>query len=120
MNWNGNLESLDIIKAPTPAPMACKDGQCPALTLDVYPLPGSRCEGDVVYRDVYMRGQGGNQVYTYYWDGQQIGSGPTNEGITFQVDNTNGPTLVRMAKVISGDGQEFEKQAYVADFDCSD
>jgi serine/threonine-protein kinase len=118
MEWHGDIEALATVIPPTPAPSSCNNGPCLALSLDMYPLPGSRCAEGIIYRDVYMRGQGGNQFYTYFWNGQQLNDPLFNEGLAFQVDNLSGPELIGMARVISGDGQVVEVEAYITDFDC--
>ncbi|MFQ5434405.1 MAG: serine/threonine-protein kinase, partial [Anaerolineae bacterium] len=122
--WNGDFDSLDIISPaaaatlPTSAPASSCEGSCPILTFDFYPVGEQRCEAGVAYHTVYMRGQGGDGNYTYYYE-EEYKAGPlTNEGFGFEVNNLNGPLVISWGKVVSGDGQEASKQLYIADLNC--
>lgn len=122
-NWGGEVEQLPVIVAtatatsePAATAVVCPDG-CPVLWLDVYPLPGGRCEGSIIYETVFMRGQGGSGVYTYYWNGKKTAGPLTNEGYGFEVNNLNG-AVIGTAKVVSSDGQTAEKALFVSDFNC--
>jgi serine/threonine protein kinase len=119
--WNGNFDELP--KVPASQNYAkrnnCTSGNCPAIGLDLYPLPGNRCEEDVSYRTIYMRGQGGNGRYTYYWNGKKM-NGPTTQGFGFEVNNLEGEPVIGTGKVVSGDGQSAEKKLFVTGFNCSD
>ena len=77
------------------------DGQCPSS--------GPRLA------NVYMAGQGGNRVYTFYWQGVRIlGCNPPNSwecNLTVPVPSG---TIVGTGRVVSGDGQQAEKTIEVA------
>jgi hypothetical protein len=85
----------------------------------LYPLPGNRCKGDVSYRTIYIRGQGGNGRYTYYWEGKKL-TGPITEGFGFEINNLKGDPVIGTGKVVSGDGQTVEKKIFVTNFSCGD
>jgi hypothetical protein len=126
VDWPGDIETLPVIEAPvvatatrTPTSSTCQGADCPPLTFDIYPLPGSRCQGDIVYRTVFMRGQGGNGVYTYYWNGVKMAGPLTNKGFGFEVNNLDGATVIGTGKVVSGDGQVVEEELFVSGFICN-
>ncbi len=120
LGWNGNSDTLPVVQTtiitPLPTTNACEN-DCPRLKIDAYPLPGGRCEGSIIYTTVFMRGQGGSGVYTYYWDGEQIAGPLTGEGFGFEVNNLSG-TVIGRAKVISSDGQSAERELFISDFTC--
>ncbi len=126
LGWQGDVNALPVIQ-PTSVQTAsssvnsaatavCSQG-CPQLKIDAYPLPGGRCEEKVIYRTVYMRGQGGSGVYTYFWNDEQM-AGPTNEGFGFEVNNLSG-AVIGTAKVISSDGQMAERELFISEFSCN-
>ena len=94
----------------------CAEG-CPPLWIDAYPLPGGRCEGNTIYRTIYMRGQGGSGVYTYYWEGKKMAGPLQGEGFGFEINNLNG-TVIGWTKVVSSDGQTAEKELFISEFTC--
>ncbi len=121
LNWQGDINSLEVIQTedttPIPSSEVCNGG-CPQLWIDAYPLAGSRCESGVVYRTVYLRGQDGSGIYTYYWNGKLVGGPLENEGIGFEVSSL-GSSVIGTGKVISSDGQEVERELFITDFDCN-
>ncbi len=119
--WTGDFDALPQVPAAANNEAAqenCAGSACPRLRLDLYPLPGYRCEGGVSYRTVYMHGQGGNGRYTYYWNNKKM-AGPLSEGFGFEVNNLAGDPVIGMGKVVSGDGQTAEKELFVSDFGCN-
>jgi hypothetical protein len=126
LDWPGDFETLPVVSntgvaSVTTIPStnnSCGGSACPALTLTLYPLPGTRCEGTMKYRTVYMEGQGGNGRYTYYWDGVMVG-GPTADGFGFEVSSSDGSAVIGTGKIISGDGQVVEKELFVGEFSCN-
>ena len=121
--WVGDFDALPKVPSNPNQPSAntsnCSKNNCPALSIDLYALPGNRCEGDVAYRTIYMRGQGGNGRYTYYWNNQKL-IGPINKGHGFDVNNLDGDPVIGTGKVVSEDGQVIEKKLFVTDFGCDD
>lgn len=126
LDWPGDFETLPVVSdtgvarviTPAASNNSCGGSACPALTLALYPLPGTRCEGTMKYRTVYMQGQGGNGRYTYYWNGVMVG-GPTADGFGFEVSSSDGSAVIGTGKVISGDGQVIEMELFVSDFSCN-
>lgn len=122
--WSGDIAQLPVIMATATSPSTtpannntiCAEG-CSQLWLDAYPLPGGRCDGSLIYQTVFIRGQGGSGVYTYYWNGQKVAGPLTNKGYGFEVNNLNG-TVIGQAKVVSSDGQTAEKELFISDFEC--
>ncbi len=122
--WNGEVKQLPVIMATaTSEPIvtakannSCHGG-CPQLWLDAYPLPGGRCENDIIYETVFLRGQGGSGVYTYFWNGEKVAGPLTNDGYGFEVNDMNG-RIIGQAKVVSSNGQTAEKKLFISDFSC--
>ncbi len=126
LDWPGEFETLPVVSDTGVASMttppstnnSCGGSACPTLSLALYPLPGTRCEGTMKYRTVYMEGQGGNGRFTYYWNDLMVG-GPTANGFGFEVSSPDGSAVIGTGKVISGDGQVVEKELFVGDFSCN-
>ena len=122
--WNGDVVQLPVIVATAASALVtsanandnCPDG-CTQLWLDAYPLPGGRCEGSIIYETLFMRGQGGSGIYTYYWNDNKVSEPLTDDGYGFEVNNING-TVIGQAKVVSSDGQTAEKELFISDFNC--
>lgn len=124
LNWTGNAEMLPIKSigtvptvAPNGTPNTCAANSCPTLTIDAYPLTGTRCEGGNIYRTVYLRGQGGSSSYTYYWNNEKV-AGPMNSGFGFEVTSAENSQLIGTGKVVSGDGQTAVKELFITGFTC--
>jgi hypothetical protein len=84
-----------------------------SLSMDIWDLPETAyCKGGKWYKTVYIRGQGGTGQYTYYWNDVKL-AGPTSEGYTFQVSSFSG-ALIGKARILSGDGQQIEKNFYIS------
>ena len=119
--WDGAVEQLPVILAtatrePPVTTAVCPDG-CPELWLDAYPLLDGRCEGNVIYETVFMRGQGGSGIYTYYWNDKKIAGPLSNEGYGFEVNNLSG-SVIGQAKVVSSNGQTAVKELFISEFNC--
>ena len=113
LEWSGDYEALPV-KTPTAAPTATPTSRTPLspLGMDLWDLPGTeRCEGGVWYKSVFIQGHGGNEVYTYYWNGERL-AGPTNQSYSFEVHSTGG-AIIGTGKVSSGDGQQIERDLYI-------
>jgi serine/threonine protein kinase len=123
--WNGRFTDLEIVELTNETePVVtvlptdhCPRGQCPPLQFDLYALPGSRCQGDQIYRTVFMLGHSGDGSYTYYWNGQQM-AGPTSEGFGFEVTAVSGGHVIGNGRVVSGDGQRVERSLFISNFTC--
>ncbi|MGB5061164.1 MAG: hypothetical protein WBO48_20855, partial [Candidatus Promineifilaceae bacterium] len=121
--WSGDFAALPVVpaafeeSAPVETSGDCSGGDCPLLTFDLYPLNG-RCEANIRYRTVYMRGQGGDGRYTYYWNGAKV-AGPLATGFGFEVNNQASPRIIGLGKVVSGDGQIVEKSLFISEFPCN-
>ncbi|MCA9918049.1 MAG: protein kinase [Anaerolineales bacterium] len=125
LEWDGDFAALPIVSetavaSPTTnsSNNSCTGGICPTLTLNLYPLPGTRCELNAKYRTVFIEGVGGNGQYSYYWNNQRVG-GPIENGFAFEVSSTDGSPVIGIGKVISGDGQIIEMELYVSNFSCN-
>ncbi len=123
-DWEGEYESLSIVHITVTASSesvdnsSCNDTACPTLIADIYPL-ASFCVGDIKYREVFMQGRGGNNVYTYYWDNERI-AGPIESGFSFEVSSVDGTAVIGTVKIVSGDGQILEKKLFVSEFSCNE
>ncbi|MCB9008419.1 MAG: protein kinase [Ardenticatenaceae bacterium] len=127
LEWAGDFEALTIVTgtavsnshSTSPASTnSCAGSACPALTMVLYPLPGTRCTTSMKYRTIYIQGDGGNNQYTYYWNGQKVG-GPIADGFAFEVSSSDGSAVIGIGKVVSGDGQTAEVELFVSDFNCN-
>ncbi len=121
LQYAGDIDTLPV-ETPTATFVSsnttCKASDCPQLTLDAYPLLGTRCEGENRYRTIYLSGSGGNGVYTYFWNEEKV-AGPQADGFGFEVNGTADERVMGTGKVISGDGQTAEKELFVDDFSCN-
>ncbi|GIK54932.1 MAG: SH3 domain-containing protein [Chloroflexi bacterium] len=98
LQWGGDSDTLPVIGSGSAAPPPVSG----PLALDLYLLPDrGRCEGQTWWQTVYMRGQGGNGVYTYYWNGEQAADNVANDGLTFEVSFTGG-AQAGVGEVVSG------------------
>ncbi|MCA9973663.1 MAG: protein kinase [Anaerolineales bacterium] len=119
-DWRGELETLAEVSAPTAtAGSSGCSGACPRLQMEIYPLPGGRCAGGTAYRTIFMRGQGGNGAYTYFWNGRRLTGPLNNEGFGFEVSSSPGVSIIGAGRVESGDGQAVEQDLFVSDFSCT-
>ncbi len=114
VTWSGDVAALPIVSGSTDgrgAPVTS------ALTLDLYPLSGTgQCEGQRWTQSIFMRGQGGNGTYTYFWNGQQLAANVVNDGVTVEVSHTGG-ALTGVGEVISG-GVSVTKELFITPPDC--
>ena len=118
--WSGDYESLPVKESPsytrTPRPTTVTSGG--ELTMDLWDLPDTaRCHGGAWYKNVYIEGHGGDGTYTYYWNGEKL-AGPISTSYTFEVHSTAG-AVIGTGKVVSGDGQEVERELYIKGIGCS-
>lgn len=98
LQWGGDSDTLPVVGSGSAAPPPVSG----PLSLDLYLLPDrGRCEGQTWWQTVYMRGQGGNGVYTYFWDGAQVAANVANDGLTFEVSFTGG-AQAGVGEVVSG------------------
>jgi hypothetical protein len=103
----------ESVPAATPAPSSPGT----PLSMDIWDLPGTaRCEGGKWYKTIYMRGQGGDGRYTYYWDGAKL-AGPISDSYTFEVSSFGG-ALIKQARIVTGDGQQVQTIVYVPGANC--
>jgi len=117
-DWPGDYESLPVVPSGIPKPSTYTPPPgppYPALEMDLWDISG-RCSGSTWYKSIYIQGHGGNGIYTYYWNGEKV-AGPTSESYSFEVHSTGG-AIIRTGKVVSGDGQEVERNLYVRKPDC--
>lgn len=121
-DWTGDYNTLQIVKTSatvtnTPVAASCAGGGCPTLTMDIYDLPSPRCAQGKI-RTIYIQGQGGNEIYTYYWNGGIVAGPLTDTGFGFDVTSPDGSAVIGRGKVVSGDGQTVEKELFVSNFSC--
>jgi hypothetical protein len=118
-DWPGDYKSLPVVPPGTPKPSTYTPPSgppYPPLKMDLWDISG-RCSGSTWYKSVYIQGHGGNGIYTYYWNGEKV-AGPISEGYTFEVHSTGG-AMIGTGKVVSGDGQEVERELYIRAPDCA-
>jgi hypothetical protein len=118
--WEGDFEALPVQESnftppppPTRTPTPPPAGSYPPLSIDFWQLPGTeRCEAQVWRQSVWIQGQGGDGTYTYYRDGEFLAGPLNNEGYSFEVSSSAGAIIIT-GRVVSGDGQEVQKEIYV-------
>lgn len=114
LQWGGDNDTLPVIGSGSAAPLPVSG----PLALDLYLLPDrGRCEGQTWWQTVYMRGQGGNGVYTYYWNGAQAAANVANDGLTFEVSFTGG-AQAGVGEVVSG-GTAVSKTLFIPPPACN-
>ncbi|MFZ1401356.1 MAG: protein kinase [Candidatus Promineifilaceae bacterium] len=125
LDWSGDFAALPIVTGTAVSPLSspnpnssCSGAACPTLTLNLYPLPGTRCETNAKFRTVFIEGSGGNGSYTYYWNNQRVG-GPIAAGFAFEVSSSDDSAVIGTGKVVSGDGQVKEMELFVGNFSCN-
>ena len=123
LEWPGVFEALTVL-TDTAVPdnnastsNGCPGNICPALTINLYPLPGARCGATMKFRTVFIEGSGGNGNYSYFWNGQKM-AGPLRNGFGFEVSSSDGAAIIGVGKVVSGDGQTVEQELFVSGFSC--
>jgi len=123
-DWSGDDESLsikspleDVTETSGPEQETEQDQVATGgnLEIDIWPVSG-RCKESRWYRSVYIGARGGDGIYTYYWNGEEVG-GPTSSGVTFEVNGV-GSAVIGTWRVVSGDGMVAEDQFYVQPWDC--
>jgi serine/threonine-protein kinase len=119
LEWAGDFAALPEIKGENSVSTTVNCSTCPALWLDIYPLPNGRCDANGHYKTIFMRGQGGNGAYTYYWNNAPIAGPLTNEGVGFEIHSPDGSAIIGTGKVVSGDSQTIEKELFISDFTCN-
>jgi hypothetical protein len=88
------------------------------LQIDLWQLEGFVwCAGGIWHQSVWIRGQGGNGEYRYYWNDELLAGPLTEEGYTFEVQGTDA-AVIGTGTVVSGDGQEATKELFVSKPRC--
>jgi len=114
-DWLGDYESLTVITSTVPVSPVNPISPPVPLKMDLWDISG-RCSEGKWYKTVYIQGQGGDGVYTYYWNGKKV-AGPTSEAYSFEVESVEG-AMIGTGKVVSGDGQVVERKLYIRPPDC--
>ncbi len=102
LDWAGDVAALPVkygtAVVSTPRPTRTET----PLVLNLWGLPDTvRCGGgETWYQQIFIEGEGGNGVYTYYWNDEQVG-GPTSGSLTFERTGGAGP-IIGTGKVVSG------------------
>ncbi len=113
LQWDGNSEVLPVVGGGNIAPPVSGP-----LSLDLYLLPDrGRCEGQTWWQVVYMRGQGGNGIYTYYWNGEEVATNVANDGLTLEVSFTGG-AQAGVGEVVSN-GVAVSKTLFIPPPECN-
>jgi tetratricopeptide (TPR) repeat protein len=124
--WEGDFEALPVLESDftplppvvnTPTPTSPPGGY-PPLSIDFWQLPGTeRCDAQAWRQSVWIQGQGGDGTYTYYRDGELLAGPLSNEGYSFEIGSAAG-ALIITGKVVSGDGQQAQREIYVPEPTC--
>lgn len=102
LTWEGSVSSLPIrtgsaVSNPTTAPTLSG-----TLSLDIYQLDNTElCNGSAWTQKVYMRAQGVSGTFTYYWEGELVGTA-VNDNITFEVSSSGGPIVGTGSVTVNG------------------
>jgi serine/threonine protein kinase len=133
-NWLGSFQSLPT-RLPTVTATPSKPADTPTPTfiprplgLDFWPVPDNpvRCESGVPIWTLQIRGQGGNEVYTYfvndaYLAGPLVQDHETDEDELVHVFEFRGSCAAASfatGRVESGDGQSVERTLFLDVPDC--
>ena len=133
-DWPGDLEALPTrlptvtVTPPIPTHTPTPSVTYEPLWMDFWPVPDnpSRCEDNTWIWTLMIRGQGGNQVYTYCLDGEYL-IGPLEQDLqtsedelvyVFDVRGDCGGARIVTGRVQSGDGQTAEKKLFLDSPDC--
>jgi hypothetical protein len=130
-NWPGELETLPTrlptVTPPTPPDTPTPKETYPPLGIDFWHLlEFTRCAWGNWHYKLYIRGQGGDQVYTYYLDGEHR-AGPLTQDFdtpqdelvyTFEVEGVCGAARIVTGRVESGDGQIAERELFLDSPPC--
>lgn len=122
-DWEGDYNELSVITDRVPVTVSsgsCTGTACTALEMDLYPLPGGRCEPNMKYRTVFIQGHGGSGVFTYYWNNVRLAGPISNEGFGFEVSSPDGAAVIGTGRVESSDGQQVSQELFVHEFTCND
>jgi hypothetical protein len=115
------LNPPTITPSPTPwaSPIPAIVPTYAPLSIDFWELTGTgHCAGGQWYKRIYIRGQGGDLNYTYYYfndvDRQvQLLAERQDDSFTFEVAGTGTTTLRLTGEVHSGDGQTAHRMIVV-------
>lgn len=138
-DWAGDPEALPIrlptvtVTPPLPTNTPTPSATYEPLSIDFWPVPEDYeppvCHDDGTWsRVMQIRGQGGNQTYTYYQNGEIV-AGPLEQDWgtakdelihVFTVKGHCGAALGVTGRVSSGDGQIAEKELFLASPGCCD
>ena len=124
VQWDGDIAALPVqVGAAPPAAPTQPSGTTSSgpLTFNLWGLPDTiRCEAPgstAWYQTVFMEGQGGSGVYTYFWEGEQVG-GPTSESVTVELHSFSA-AIIGTGIVNSSDGQSTNAGLFLSNPDCN-
>jgi hypothetical protein len=138
-DWAGDPEALPTrlptvtVTPPLPTDTPTPSATYEPLSIDFWPVPEDYeppvCHDDGTWsRVMQIRGQGGNQTYTYYQNGEVV-AGPLEQDwrtakdeliYVFTVKGHCGAALSVTGRVSSGDGQIAEKELFLVSPGCCD
>jgi len=118
-NWPGDIENLPVQTSSASVNDNRIGNPTGAVSMEIYPLTGMHtCDGDNWTQSIFIRGRGGNGEYTYYWQGENVGTA-VNDSITFDVSHTGG-SYIGMAEVVTSDGDSASQELFIPRPDCSE
>lgn len=117
LTWDGDLASLPVrtgvASEPTSVPIVSE-----TLSLDIYQLDGTEtCNGTAWTQLIYMRAQGVNGTFEYYWEGELVGTA-INDNITFEISSSGGAIIGTGSVIVNG--ATASKEIFVPAPPCSD
>ena len=116
VEWDGDIEELPVTETAVVDPsQGVPSGD---LSLDLYVVGEAQCAADGSWtQQVFIRGQGGNGNYTYFWNETELGQFTAANGDhVFELSSGGGP-VGGTGVVITSDGFRAEQQLFV-DPDC--
>ena len=116
VDWDGDVDELPVEETAVFDPT---EGETSGnVTIDLYMTGDAVClDGGSWTQQVYIRGQGGNGSYTYFWNEENLGSFTSaDEGLVFTVSSDGGP-VGGTGIVLTTDGFRTDKQLFIAP-DC--
>ncbi len=123
VQWEGDIAALPVKFGAAPPATATSPpitGSGGPLTFNLWGLSDTiRCEAPgsaAWFQTVFMEGEGGSGIYTYFWEGEPVG-GPTSDSITVELHSFSA-AIIGTGMVTASDGQSTTAGLFLPNPDC--
>lgn len=114
--WDGDIEALPVEETAVSNPS--QGIPSASLSVDLYVIGDPQCASDGSWtQQVFIRGQGGNGNYTYFWNETELGQFTAANGDHVFEVTSGGSPVGGTGVVITSDGFRAEEALFV-DPDC--